>query len=420
MKRVLLERNDTAVIRRPRYLKYGVGIVAVAGLLALVVASQAALRSSTLAVARDDLIVATATSEAFSPTVRVVAEVVAADPVVVTALDGGIVARILRRNGDYVRVGEPILLLQNAAVGREVADGRSRLTAQLGDLVATEAQIQGQLQTSESAVRDARYRLDNAERDLTRQEALAERGFASTATLERVRADRAYAQDVLEATTLALDGARRDGAERLARLATVRRNVEDLLGAQANRLDALTVRAAAGGRLTGLEATVGAPVSASQVLGRIEDDTQLEVIARLPESRQRDIRIGGLALGEIDGRPVEFTIREIDPTVTDGQVRLRLAFVGETPDDLRLGQSLPLQVSVGASRQAVVVPAGSAVGPARAFIVDWDMARAQPVRLGERSGSRIEIVEGVAPGDKVVISAPAGIENADVLRISGR
>lgn len=418
--RMLLEANDVAIRPRPPFLKYavpaGLSVAIVAG--GLIAANV--LRADTMVVSRDDVVIATARRASFAPSLRVTGEVAARDPTVLAARDGGRVATLVKRNGDVVEAGEVILTLENTAVAREVAAERARLTAQLGDLVAVEAQISAQLQAREDALRDARYRLATSERDLARQEVLAERGFASAVVLDRLRADQEYAREVVASSEAALAGARRDGLERTRRLASVRVSVESLLRAQNDRLASLEVRAPASGRLTGITVAVGAPVSESQILGRIENESQLEILAVAPESRQSDLRLGEEAVGQANGKSVRLTILEIDPTVTAGEVRLRLGFVDEPPAGLRLGQSVDLQIAIGTRRDAIVLPAGAAVGPARAFIVEGSTARSRPVEVGGRSGSNVEILRGVSPGDQVVVSAPPGFEDADHLRFEGR
>lgn len=414
---LVLENNDTRLKSRPRFRAIGVGVAGLVVVTGFALFGYARLKNPTLVASADDVVIATAVAADFAPTVRVVAEVAAENPIVVAAPEAGTVVAIFRRNGDYVQAGDVILRLENPALRRDVADDQGRLIAQMGDLVAAESQISGQVQVAENALRDAGYRFANAERDLSRQEALASRGFASEATLERLRAERTHAREIMDAAKVALTNAQRDGKNRLDRIDAVRRSVEGLLSAQSARLSSMEVRAPASGRLTGLQVALGAPVSTAAVLARVEDESRLEVIARLPENRQANVKAGAAAWGEIGGRSIPFRVREIDPTVADGQVRVRLAFVESPPRDLRLGQSIPVQVSLGETRRAIVLPAGAAVGPSRAFVLTGDTAHARPVRLGERSGERIEVIDGIESGDRVIISAPDQIDGVKTIEV---
>jgi len=387
------------------------------GVAALLIFGLRGLGENTLVLARDDVVIGRAVQETFAPSVRVEAAVGAADATIVTAREGGVLVRIVRRNGDLVQQGDVMLRLDNPALVRDVADRQSRLIAQLSEIVGAEGQIAAQQQQARNAVRDGRFRLTEVERNLARQSVLAERGFASGMVIEGLRADRDYARQVAEDSVAALRVVDRDSAERMQRLRASRTSLERLMEAETRRLDALDVRADARGRITGLDLAIGAPVPANQAIARIEDDQRIELVAQMPESRQADIRLGGSAQADIGGASRSLRIREIDPKVTNGQVQVRLEFTDAPPKDLRLGQSIPVQVAVGAARRAVTLQAGAAVGPDRVFVLEGSSARARPARLGERSGQRVEVLSGVRPGDNVIITAAGKTDDADLIRL---
>lgn len=417
----VLERNDAPVARKPLWVRYGRAIV-VAGVFAC--AAMVALfvfQPGAATVAAEDVGIATIQRTEFLPALRVPAVVVAAQSATLATREGGTVAQVYRRNGDAVRPGDVILRLENAALVRDVATARLALAAQTNELVSAEGQISRQLSDARREVREARYRFERARSDLGRQQQLSAGGFASPSALERAQAEHAFAEEELRSVSRALEASEAEGRSRLARVRDARAGLGRLDALQTERLAALDVKASAGGTLTGLDLTPGTPVDAAAVIGRVEDDATMELLINVPEARQREIRPGGRGAFEIDGVPGRVQIQSVEPTVIDGEVRVRARFVGGQPLGLRAGRSLFVNLALGAPRRSLVVPASAVVDGDTLFVMDGPAsARARRVRLGERSGSIIEVLSGVEAGDRVIRSSVRPLDDVKRIRIQVR
>jgi HlyD family secretion protein len=102
------------------------------------------------------------------------------------------------------------------------------------------------------------------------------------------------------------------------------------------------------------------------------------------------------------------------PQVTDGHFRAELGFVGAPPAGLKRGQSLDLKLTLGGTRPALILPNGAWIegsGGAWAFVLTSSgRAERRTIVTGRRNPDAVEVLRGLAPGDRVVVSSYSGLE----------
>ena len=102
-------------------------------------------------------------------------------------------------------------------------------------------------------------------------------------------------------------------------------------------------------------------------------------------------------------------VTKVYPEVREGQFRTDLHFISARPENIRAGQTYHLNLQLGDPVQTVIIPRGSfyqASGGEYMYVVDEEgrTARRRSVRIGRQNPQYYEIVEGLQPGDKVIIS----------------
>ena len=113
---------------------------------------------------------------------------------------------------------------------------------------------------------------------------------------------------------------------------------------------------------------------------------------------------------------------KIYPNVEAGQFEVDLQFEGEAPGALRRGQTLQAKLTLGDASEAVLVPRGSFyqdTGGQWIFVVSADRAQAirRPVTLGRRNSDYIEVLDGLEPGERVIVSPYTGFQDMDRLEL---
>jgi HlyD family secretion protein len=145
------------------------------------------------------------------------------------------------------------------------------------------------------------------------------------------------------------------------------------------------------------------------------DLSVLEVEIQAPESLAKDLAPGMNAELSANGAMWQGTISAVSPEVTNGQITARVRFTGSQPEGLRQSQRMSVRVVIERRPDALTVERGGLgdQGSGYAWRVDGDVAVRVPVRLGAASISRVEVLEGLRVGDRVVVSGIEALGNAE-------
>jgi HlyD family secretion protein len=187
--------------------------------------------------------------------------------------------------------------------------------------------------------------------------------------------------------------------------------VEDL----ARQVGLLDIRSPVDGLVGQLQVADRANVTRDTPLMTVVDLSLLEVEIQAPESLARDLAPGMTAELSANGSRWQGAVNAVSPEVVDGQVTARVRFTGTQPEGLRQSQRLSVRVVVASRADVLTVERGALAdqGSGYAWRVDGDVAMRVPVRLGDASISRIEVLEGLRAGDRVVVSGIESLGNAE-------
>ena len=180
-------------------------------------------------------------------------------------------------------------------------------------------------------------------------------------------------------------------------------------GAEA-RLDDLVIRAPFAGRLGTRSVSLGAYVSPGTRITTLDDLSKVRLDFAVPENLLAKVQPGQIvrALSAAFGaRLFEGKVAVIDPRVDPVTRTIRLTADFANPDEtLKPGMFLSVTVEVTAKDDAVVIPEEAIVGEGLrhlVFVVKDNVIERRLVRIGQRQDARIEIIEGLSPGETVVV-----------------
>jgi len=333
--------------------------------------------------------------------------VIAANSPVLYAISAGTVTLKVVA-GDVVKQGQELAVIdspelrsklaqeQATLAGLEAEAGRAALDATLARATGAKMSDQAEL------VRTA------AQRDLDRYQ----RGFDGGAVPQ---VDLAKAQDELKKAEIELQHAHQDatlqsrGADldaRNKRLLAERQKA--VVNEVQRQVDALTLRAPFDGQVGQVQATQHTQVVANAPVLGVVDLSRFEVEIKVPESFARDLAIGMPAqLTSGSGQPFPGEISAVSPEVVNGEVVARIRFSDQQPPGLRQSQRMSARILLDTRKDVVKVERGPFVeqsGGRYAWVVNGSTASRRPVTFGVSSLGEVEIVEGLQPGEKVVVS----------------
>ena len=346
---------------------------------------------------------------------------IAANSPTLYAIAGGTVALKVVA-GDAVKKGQVLAVIDSPEL-------RSRLVQEESTLASLEAEANRTVLDAELARSTARKLLDQAQiertaaqRDLERYQ----RGFDGGAVPQ---VDLARANDDLKKVELGLVSAQKDyglqdrGASIDARnkrlLADRQRSVTAELQRQ---VDALTLRAPFDGQVGQVQIQQGTNVAANAPILSVVDLSMFELEIKVPESFARDLGIGMPAQVTSSGTVYGAQVSAVSPEVVNGEVNARLRFAdGKQPPGLRQNQRLTARIVLDTRRNVLMVERGPFVeqnGGRFAYVVDGGSAVRRPIRTGVSSLGAVEILEGLQPGERVVVSGSDLFGDAEQVRIN--
>ena len=324
--------------------------------------------------------------------------------------------------GDAVKKGQALAEIDSPELRSKLAQEEATLASLEAE--ASRAALDAQLSraTARKAFDQAEIERVAAQRDLERYQ----RGFEGGAVAQ---VDVAKAQDELKKAEIGLSHARKDeglqgqGAgldTRNKRLLADRQRA--IVVEERRQVEALTLRAPFDGQVGQVQIAQRANVAINAPILSVVDLGVFEVEIKVPESFARDLAIGMPAqLTSGTGEPYPGKVSAVSPEVVNGEVNARLRFDKKQPPGLRQNQRLSARIVLDTRRNALMVERGAFLeqnGGRYAYVVDGSSAVRRPIRTGVSSLGEVEILEGLQPGERIVVSGSDQFGDAERIKIN--
>ena len=353
----------------------------------------------------------------------------------VVAVTSGRVEALPVRPGVTVTPATLILELSNPDVQLEMLNAQSSVTSAEQNYVTLKTNLESQRLAQESAVANARSLYANAKREDITFQALAEKKLASSQEVERAK----DVKDAAEKQLAAEEGRLKVSTDAIAdQLRLARANIDRLnaiLRFQQERVASMKVLAGDSGQLLSLgtgqqELQLGQWILAGQTLATVAQPGKLKAVLRVPETQAKDVALGQRV--DVDTRAgggsansgfVKGRVSRVDPTSVNGTVTVEVVFDDQKlPPGARADLSVDGVIEIERLDNVMFVqrPAyGQAESTVGLFKLDPDgkTATRTNVKLGRSSVSTIEIVSGLQPKDKVIVSDMSQWDNVAKVRL---
>ena len=370
-------------------------------------------------VSSQSLEIATVTRGEFVQDVAARGTVIAAVSPTLSSTAAGTVTYLVHA-GDRVAKGEVLARLSSPELENDYERQRTTLESMDAALAQQRIELQQQLL-------DNRQRADLAAVTMSQQLRELQRLQAAWAlhVISEHRYDAAY--DSYSLARLSYEHAHQNARlerERIMlelRTRQLARNSQSLLvDGLKRRLEALTVRSPVDGMVADLAQPDQSHVGSSMPLVTVIDLSALAIQFQVAESFASGIKPGLSTDITLDGQTVHGVVTEVSPDVKDGWVTGRAKFVGAQPVGLRQNEQAAVRIVMGEHNDVLMVERGAFLDPATRFVyvVRGDEATRTPVELGAASVSEIEVLRGLAVGDRVVISDTQDFNDAPQSRIA--
>jgi HlyD family secretion protein len=332
------------------------------------------------------------------------------------------VERIVLHPGALVQPGSLILELSNPELQRDVLDSEYQLKAAQADFENLKVQLNSDLLNQKAATASVRSDYEQAKIQHEVDEKLRAEGLSPdvTAKLSKVKEEQLAIRLQLEEdrTANAADSAK-------ARLLAQQSHVDQqraLYNLKRSELDALHVRAGLQGVLQVVPVEVGQHVTPGTNLARVADPKHLKAEIKIAETQAKDVIIGQPASIDTRNGIVQGRVSRIDPSVQNGTVTVDVQLSDPLPQGARPDLSVDGTIEIDNLRDVLYVGRpvhGQSESTVGLFKLSDDGAEAVRVnvKLGKTSVNTVQILLGLKPGDKIILSDMSNWDAFDRIRL---
>ncbi|WP_028896592.1 efflux RND transporter periplasmic adaptor subunit [Prevotella sp. HUN102] len=376
--------------------------------------------SSTLKVERRGLNIGDVKQAQFDDYVSVDGNVVPIQVVQISPEEGGVVLEKVVEEGQHVAKGQVLVRLSNSNLDLEILNAESELAEKQNMLRNTQITMQQeQLSTSNEAAQLA-MDVQAKKRSYGHQTALHKEELNSREDYLKAKEDYELAvkKNRLIRQRISKDAQLRHSQmdQMNDNLASMMRNVQLVR----QRKERLNVRSQIDGEVGQLDIELGQSISPGQKIGVINDLSDYKVEAKVDEHYIDRVHQGLTAVFEQNGKQYALTVRKVFPEVKEGRFKIEFVFSGNRPSNIRTGQTYYIDLKLGESKKAVLIPKGtfySVTGGNWIFVLDKDGRKAyrRNIRIGRQNPQYYEVLEGLEPGERVITSGYESYKDNEVL-----
>ncbi|MFY0600298.1 MAG: efflux RND transporter periplasmic adaptor subunit [Cyclobacteriaceae bacterium] len=338
------------------------------------------------------------------------------------AIEGGVVERKYYDGGILVEEGDTILKLSNNALLQNFVREETQSSILVNNLENTKLSLKRNQFDLRRTLVDLDYQIDAAKDAYERGVQLFDEKIISEQ--EFLTLKRNYNQ-LVDNRVIQIESAKFDSLNARLQIAqaeaTLVRTKENLAMIEKN-LENLYIKAPISGRLSTVNVEVGESIRSGQNIGQIDDLNGFKVRATIDEHYIARIYEGLRGSFPFDGKDHELEIKKVYPEVNGGLFSVDMVFDGKSsiPNGIRRGQTLQIRLQLSENIIAVQIPRGGfyqVTGGNYIFVLNEqeDQAVKREIRLGRMNTRFYEVLEGLQPNEKVIVSSYDGYEDKDRL-----
>lgn len=401
---------DILLPPKPWYSKYRYYIIfGVAFLAFSIYIITLAFGPRQLKINAEDYKIAEATEAPFLEYIDVEGVVQPIQTIRLNALESGFVERIVAEEGAMIHAGDTILILTNPDLLRAIDDEQAEWQNSQRNYREQEIEMEQRSLTLRQQALDAEHQMSSLDKSLKQSREEYRMGIKSKAELDVVEENYNYQHKKAQ---LQMQGLRHDSVATILKREMVRANREASsrkLSRSTSRTSNLIVRATVSGQLSFLNVTIGQQVPAGSSIGEIKVLTEYKVHTSISEYYIDRITTGLPANIQYQGKKYSLRISKVVPEVKDRNFACDLVFTADKPSNIRLGKNYRVQIELGKPEQSLTIPRGDFYQSTSGkwiykLSADGSTARKVDIEIGRQNPLQYEIISGLTPGDKVILS----------------
>lgn len=413
---------DRQIEKKSFLRRYAWYVAAAAALAALLVWIVLGTTASTMTIDATDITISDVTRGKFDDYVRLNGQVLPIQVVQISPEEGGIVREKVVEEGTRVRKGDVILRLSNSNLDLQILNAEAELAEKQNLLRNTQVAMQQDRLNNRTEQATLDTDCDRKRRTYEQNARLYKERLISKEVYLQSREDYKLAR---RKQSLISQRLKQDSLYRHVQMAQMEDNLDNMrknVLLVRDRKNKLEVRSAIDGELGLLDVELGQNIFAGQNIGQINDLSDFKVQAQIDEHYIDRVRPGLSASFSRGGKTYRLRVRKVYPEVRNGTFRTDFVFVGERPAQMRSGQTFYVELALGKSQQATLIPRGTffqTTGGNWIFVLDKSGRKAyrRNISIARQNPQYYEVTDGLEPGERVITSGYEAFKDNEVLVI---
>ena len=334
----------------------------------------------------------------------------------------GRVESVLVKAGAEVEAGQLLVELSNPELHQVLEELRWELEALEAESKAARVALETAVLDQRAAMLQAGFEFKTARIDSKSDAVLFQKGIISKLESERSEMKSLQLKELWEIEKKRFEKSHENMAEQKsaqdARLMKMQRTLQQA----EERVSNLEVRATMDSVVQDVAVQAGQLLTTGSNIAKLAVQGQLIAELQIPEAQVRDVSLDQPAVVKTRNSSINGVVHRIAPSVTNGSVQVDVKLIGEMPRDARLDSSITGEIRVADFKNTLFVRR-PAFAQSNAVVVvfketaDHEFIEKITVRFGRGSIHQIQILEGLAAGDRVVVSDYANLESYSRIRL---
>jgi len=360
-------------------------------------------------VEKERLVIETVTKSQFNDYIRISGQVEPINTIQLSAVEGGMVSEKVKEEGAMVHQGDVIVRMKNSMLNLNILDSEAQLAEKQNFLRNTQVSMEQEKLNLKKEKLQLDLDVERKKRKYLQYQQLNSENLTSKEEYLQAKEDYEFA---VNSRNLVVERQKQDSVYRgiqIKQMEESLHNMRENLLLVRQRVENLNVKAPVDGQLGLLEVEIGQSVAAGGRIGQISVLSDYKVEALIDEHYIDKVRSGLIATFERQDKNFALRVRKVYPEVRDKQFKTDFVFAGERPENIRAGQTYYINLQLGESTDALLIPRGSfyqTTGGQWIFVVSPDGKKAvrRNISIGRQNPLYYEVLSGLQPGEKVITS----------------
>lgn len=336
------------------------------------------------------------------------------------AIEGGRVEEILIEEGNMVKKGDVIIRITNDNLLLEITNNQAQVVRAINELRTAKLQMDQTRLNYQQQIINLETTVIQNKRMYENNKILFEQNHISREEFDQSR--EAY-KSSSEMQRLLLENYRNDSIYRAIQISSLESSVqsmEESMRIIRRRLDNLNIKATIDGELATLNPEIGEVITYGSRVGTINVLDSYKLRVDIDEHYIARIQRGLYGECDFAGNPYRGVITKIYPEVANGRFAVDMVFTDKVPDQIRIGQTSRIRLQLGESKEGILLTKGGfyqTTGGQWVFVLDEneEYAVKRDISIGRQNPRYYEVLSGLEPGEKVIVSSYQNYADHDKL-----